>query len=108
MRKSPIIPLIIVNIVFFLLQKAIPGFTETLLLVSDDVLLRPWILVTSMFLHGSFMHLLFNMYALYIFGPLVEKKIGSKRFLYLYFAGGIIAALAFSVFKIFPRNGSIA
>ncbi len=47
-----------------------------------------------MFLHGSFTHLLFNMYALLLFGPLVEKKIGKTRFIIAYFVSGLIASFA--------------
>jgi len=46
-----------------------------------------------MFLHGGFGHILFNMLALYIFGPRVESRIGGKKFLGLYFAGGIGGSL---------------
>jgi rhomboid protease GluP len=47
-----------------------------------------WRLVTPMFLHGSILHLGFNMYALYIFGPGLERMYGHGRFLALYFLAG--------------------
>ncbi len=47
-----------------------------------------WRLLTPMFLHGSIIHIAFNMYALYQFGPLLERQYGHKRFLVLYFLGG--------------------
>ncbi len=47
-----------------------------------------------MFLHGGFAHLFFNMFALAIFGTILEKIIGSRRFLTVYFAAGIIAGIA--------------
>ncbi len=49
--------------------------------------------VTYMFMHGGFLHLFFNMYALYIFGIILEQVWGSKRFLTFYFVTGIGAAL---------------
>ncbi len=49
-----------------------------------------WQLITSMFLHGNFYHILFNMYGLYLFGTLVVPHIGSHRFLGLYFISGIL------------------
>lgn len=91
--------LIGINIFFFILQLVIPGFTEMFVLVSSEVLARPWILLTSMFLHGGFGHLLFNMYALLVFGPLIEQRIGTKRFLGVYFAAGLLGALAFTIFE---------
>jgi membrane associated rhomboid family serine protease len=48
---------------------------------------------TSMFLHGGWMHLLFNMWFLWIFGPAMEKRFGSLGFLALYVAGGLTANL---------------
>ncbi len=50
-------------------------------------------LVTSMFLHGGILHLLFNMYALYILGDLVEKIYGVKKYLLIYFISGITASI---------------
>jgi membrane associated rhomboid family serine protease len=52
-------------------------------------LFRPWQIVTHMFMHGSFMHLFFNMFALFMFGSTLEQHWGSKRFLIYYFVTGI-------------------
>ncbi|MFO8015687.1 MAG: rhomboid family intramembrane serine protease [Candidatus Woesearchaeota archaeon] len=51
-----------------------------------------------MFLHAGPAHLLFNMYVLFIFGPLVEDRIGSRRFLLVYLLSGLIAALLSTFF----------
>ncbi|MCX6818864.1 MAG: rhomboid family intramembrane serine protease [Candidatus Aenigmarchaeota archaeon] len=77
----------------FILQLSIPSITDDFALVSKDVAARPWILVTSIFLHGSFDHLLFNMFALAMFGSILERTIGSRRFLIVFFATGVIASL---------------
>jgi len=45
---------------------------------------QPWRLVTSGFLHGGVIHLLVNMYALYVFGPLLEQLLGRARFVAVY------------------------
>jgi len=56
-----------------------------------------WRLVTSAFLHGSVLHLAFNMYALYLFGPFVEHALGTWRFIVAYataaFAGSVVVFL---------------
>jgi uncharacterized protein len=96
--KNATITIIIINVIAFLLQILIPGFTEFFVLISKDVLIRPWILITSMFLHGNPTHLLFNMIGLYFFGQLLESRIGSKRFLGIYFGSGILAAIGASLF----------
>ena len=57
---------------------------------------RPWQIITYMFLHGGWQHILFNMFALFSFGPILEYAIGPKRFLNLYFICGI-GAIAFQM-----------
>lgn len=51
-----------------------------------------WQVVTHMFMHGGFWHIIFNMYTLFIFGVVVERIIGSKKFLLYYFICGFGAA----------------
>lgn len=53
---------------------------------------KPWQVLTHMFMHGGFWHLLFNMYTLYIFGTVLERVWGSKKFLIFYFVTGLGAA----------------
>ncbi len=54
-----------------------------------------WItLITSMFMHGSWMHIVGNMIFLWAFGPEIEDAMGRARYLAFYFAGGFIAMLA--------------
>ncbi|MFA6931102.1 MAG: rhomboid family intramembrane serine protease [Lentisphaeria bacterium] len=52
-----------------------------------------WRLGTYMFVHAGFWHLFFNMYGLYIFGQLLEKPLGSRRFMILYLLSGLIGGL---------------
>lgn len=80
----------------FLYQWSLSGateqtFIETYALVPAHV--NPVSLVTSMFLHGGFMHILSNMWTLWIFGPALEDRLGPRRFLALYFASGLAASL---------------
>jgi len=60
-----------------------------------DVLfkLRIWQLATYLFLHGGFFHIIFNMFALWMFGSDLERMWGSKKFLYFYFFAGVGAGL---------------
>lgn len=53
-----------------------------------------WQLVTYMFLHGSLMHIFFNMFSLFIFGPILENLWGAKRFFNFYIICGIAAGVA--------------
>src|SRR5215831_1234908 len=52
-----------------------------------------WQLVTYMFLHGGFFHILFNMFGLYMFGSELEATWGTRRFTKFYFLCGIGAAI---------------
>ncbi|MCS7117703.1 MAG: rhomboid family intramembrane serine protease [Thaumarchaeota archaeon] len=57
-------------------------------------------LVTSMFLHADFLHILFNMWALFIFGRDIELVAGRKVFLALYFVSGLVGGLAYTFYMI--------
>jgi len=52
-----------------------------------------WRLLTSAFLHGSMPHLLFNMYALYLFGPFVERALGTARFVVAYLTSALAGSI---------------
>lgn len=92
--------LIIANVVMYFIEITKWGFARNLVFVPALVLIRPWTLVTYMFLHdpNGFTHILFNMLGLYFFGPRVEERLGSKRFLTLYFISGLSGALASFIF----------
>jgi membrane associated rhomboid family serine protease len=88
--------LLIANVVLFFVQQTMPGVTYALMFVPMRVLLQPWTIysmVTYMFLHAGFSHILFNMIALYFFGPRVEDRLGPKRFIWLYMISGVSGAL---------------
>lgn len=96
MQRSVIMPLVMANVVVFVLQMIFgEGFTNLFLVAKGDLFVRPWTMITSMFLHSPYgmTHIFFNMYALFIFGPLLESRIGPKRFLLLYFVAGIGASI---------------
>lgn len=59
----------------------------------DSPSFRPWQIITHMFCHGSFTHLLFNAIALFTFGGVMESRLGTKRFLMLFFISGLGALL---------------
>jgi membrane associated rhomboid family serine protease len=87
--------LLVANIAVFLVQMSVPGITRALALVPASILVRPWTLVTYMFAHSTFglTHILFNMFALWIFGPRVEARIGSARFIRMYLVAGITGGI---------------
>ena len=97
--RTVVFPLIAINVIIFLFQVLLgKNFTEAFILISSDIFTRPWILLTYMFMHAGISHIFFNMYGLLLFGPLLESKIGPKRFLFIYIGSGIIAGFLSSFF----------
>ena len=91
--------LLVANGIVFLLQGTVPGFEPPLRLVPALLLTRPWTIISYMFLHGGFGHLLFNMIALFFFGPRLESRLGSPNFLILYTVSGVTGGLLSLVFS---------
>ena len=94
-RQRPItVHLIIINVIFYLATKLNGDFMYSTfsLFYPATPWFKPWQVVSYMFMHGGFWHILFNMYSLYIFGMAVERIIGQKRFMILYFLAGLGAA----------------
>ena len=98
-RFPPVVKnLLIVNGLIFIAQitigKSNPYVIENIFALHDvhSVFFQPHQLITHMFMHGSFEHLLFNMLALWMFGSLLETHWGAKRFLQFYIICGLGAA----------------
>ncbi len=97
--------LLIINGLFFLAQNTIAGpsvsfsFENVFALHAwQSPLFKPWQLITHMFLHGDFGHILGNMFGLWMFGSVLENLWGSKRFLTFYLVCGLGAALIHLLF----------
>ena len=100
MREIPVVTknLIAINVLMFLALLAFERLGINLnnilglhIFLAPDF--SPYQLVTYMFMHGGFTHILFNMYAVWIFGSILERVWGSSRFLLFYLATGIGAGL---------------
>lgn len=93
--------LLIANGVVFFLQALAPDFFVRWFALWPYLAwsrLNLWQLVTYMFLHGGFMHILFNMFALWMFGCQIERLFGRNRFYRFYFLTGIAAGLTHLIF----------
>lgn len=91
--------LVIANVAVYALQQVMPEVARWGVFVPSLALVRPWTFVTYMFLHGSPMHLLFNMLVLFFFGSRVESRMGGTRFIQMYLVAGITGALLYLVFS---------
>jgi membrane associated rhomboid family serine protease len=108
--------LLIINGLFFLATFALKGQGIELTRLFgayyfDSPNFEPWQLITHMFMHGSFMHIFFNMFALWMFGSTIERVWGPKRFLIYYLITGFgafilhYAVVAFQVHNILSEIG---
>ena len=101
-RTTPVVlNLIIINTLIYFAQSLLGGNNQPNWVDNTFALhhyksehFQPFQLVTHMFMHGGFFHLLFNMFALWMFGSMMERLWGPKKFLIFYFICGIGAALA--------------
>jgi membrane associated rhomboid family serine protease len=89
--------IIVVNCIVFVMELAGgDAFVSTWSAVPAQIVSgHAWItLITSMFMHGSWMHIIGNMVFLWAFGPEMEDVMGRGRYLAFYFAGGLVAMIA--------------
>jgi len=101
--------ILILTVGVFLVEMAWPKplMAWGALTVRDLLSMQVWRLVTYMFLHGSTLHILFNMFMLWMLGIALERQIGTRQFLALYFSCGVIGGVTEAVFNclMFLRYG---
>lgn len=99
--------LLIINVIFFVGKLSLGGWAYDLLALwfPQNENFRFWQILTHMFMHGDEFHIFFNMFALFMFGSHLERSIGQRNFLFLYFSSGLGAAglqILFTYFKFLP------
>jgi membrane associated rhomboid family serine protease len=99
-----VVRLLVANVAVFFLTSSQAVDGRYLALIPGAILAQPWGVVTYMFVHANFMHLLFNMIGLFFFGPRLEGQLGGRSFLTLYVLSGLGGA-AFSF--LFARYGAV-
>ncbi len=113
LRRSPVTAAIAaVNVVVFLVVEAAGGSTDLGVLVAFGAQATPlleegdiWRMFTSTFLHIGLLHIVANMWALVIFGPLLERSVGRVRYAALYIASGLAGSAA-TAFFVSPNSVS--
>ncbi|MFF1876572.1 rhomboid family intramembrane serine protease [Leifsonia sp. NPDC058230] len=100
-RGAPVVTYALIGIcvLVFILQ-SIPGIGGSVTqaiqyagIYSDPRLFQPWRMLTTVFAHGSFIHIALNMYTLWIFGMLLEPLLGRARYLALFLISGFAGSL---------------
>lgn len=101
--------LLIANILFFVGSQFLGDYAYQLLALwfPENENFQLWQIVTHMFMHGGFSHILFNMFALYMFGSVLEQTLGQQRFLFLYFSAGLGAAGLQILFSYWSFNSTM-
>lgn len=94
--------IIIINIVVFIISFFIPQLNDLLSAYYPfSPNFKSWQIITHMFMHGGIMHIAFNMFTLYSFGPILEERLGDKKYLILYFLSGLGAFFLFNLWNFF-------
>jgi membrane associated rhomboid family serine protease len=98
LRSAPaVLALVLVNVLAFLFEISVGGWNDPRVLhrigaLEPDAVVAQgeyWRLFTALFLHGGFLHLAFNLFALYVLGPPLERSIGTIRFVACYLISGL-------------------
>src|SRR5579863_8198932 len=116
-RPTATLAIIAVNVLAFLLELSMPPWARDRFIFQYAIVpdqLHYSTLITSMFLHGGWLHILGNMWFLWVFGKGIEDLLGHARYVFLYFACGIAAGLvhvmtnAYSTVPTIGASGAIA
>ena len=102
--------IVFVTIITYFLQNSIPN--GSIILGLNVYFLEYgfyWQPLTTIFTHGGVFHIAMNMFILFQFGNLVEQAFGVKKYLLIYFVGGVLTSLAsfFFIELTFPPNASL-
>lgn len=101
--------LLIINVLFFVAASLLGEqmYQWFSLWFPENAYFRLWQPVSHMFMHGGFMHIFFNMYALWAFGSPLEQMWGRNKFLFFYFSAGLGAALLHTLVNYYYFNEGI-
>ncbi|MFZ6993274.1 rhomboid family intramembrane serine protease [Curtobacterium sp. RRHDQ66] len=93
-QKATVVIVAVSVVVWLLDQVSNRALTQLLGYNAYYLPTQPWRMVTSLFVHSGFLHIAFNMWAVWIFGRMLENMLGTWRFLALYFISGLAGSMA--------------
>lgn len=98
--------LIIINVILFVVPQLLQLDSTNILALHfpKNEHFGFWQYITHMFMHGSFPHILFNMYGLYAFGTPLEQIWGKNKFIFFYFSAGLGAGIIYSLVNYYQFN----
>ncbi|WP_316793442.1 rhomboid family intramembrane serine protease [Pedobacter frigoris] len=108
--------LLIINVLFFAAKYVFANMDPNLTLLLgayyfDSQFFGVWQLITYMFMHGDFMHIFFNMFALFTFGSVLESRWGTKRFINFYLItglGAVVLQMIVQAYEVYHITGMVA
>ncbi|MDR2064646.1 MAG: rhomboid family intramembrane serine protease [Prevotellaceae bacterium] len=103
-KSTPVVTNIIIINVLMLLANEVFKLRSFALFYPASPDFSPYQFITHMFMHGGIFHLIFNMYALWMFGKILEKVWGSQRFFIYYFVTGLGAAAIYTLVNFIQLN----
>ena len=98
--------LISVNVILYLLTSFKPDLIDHLGLRPSSFTSEPWTILTSLFIHANFGHILGNMITLYFFGMYLSMLVGERDFLITYFIGGLLGNVFLLVYELYTPWGN--
>lgn len=106
--------LVAINILMFIATLINENFMDAnfAMFYPASPFFKPWQILTHMFMHGGFWHIFFNMYSLLMFGSILERSLGPKKFLIFYFVTGLGAValhtgVEWMQARVFIANGAV-
>jgi hypothetical protein len=102
-ERRPLLTIYLIGFItlIFILQLFFP-IEEYGYFIPAKAFERPWTFITSIFLHADFLHLFFNMFALFIFGTFLETRIDAKDYILIFLISGIFGNIAYMLISADP------
>jgi rhomboid family protein len=107
-NPTGVLILIFINVLVFIATSLDRSIIYHLDLVPDTFTHEPWRIVTNLFVHNDFFHILSNMVTLYFFGTYLTMLVGETKFLITYFLGGLLGGAFYIVWALYaPWSSSL-
>jgi membrane associated rhomboid family serine protease len=104
-NPTGVLIVIFVNVLVFIATSLKSDLIYDLHLVPADFTSEPWTIATSFFVHADLWHILGNMVTLYFFGTYLTTLVGEKKFLAIYFLGGLLGGVFYMVVALYAPWG---
>ncbi|MDM7999209.1 MAG: rhomboid family intramembrane serine protease [Dehalococcoidia bacterium] len=100
-NPTGVLILILINVVVFIFTLLSNSLEYRLDLQPAYFTEEPWTILTSMFVHAGFFHILGNMITLYFFGTYLTMLVGEVKFLIIYFVGGLVGGAFYIIYALY-------